>query len=133
MLKLIIKQRCPPPPSSKHAFNGQKIVIINLAWSSEQHINYEIMETLKNGSFFSPKYNSRDKHAGIPHLVVFANFYPDKDKMSADRWDIRILHNVNVEKDLLDIHASEVYEPRQLPILKSWTAKTDQGFNLQPR
>lgn len=103
---------------AKHAFNGQKIVIIDLARSSEQHINYEIMETLKNGSFFSPKYNSRYKHAGIPHLVVFANFYPDKDKMSADRWDIRILHNVNVEKDLLDIHASEVYEPRQLPILK---------------
>ena len=94
----------------KHAYDGQYIVIIDLSRASESHFNYEIIETLKNGAYFSPKYNSCCKTSPIPHMVIFANCYHDPSKLSRDRWDIRLLRNVDIEKDLLDIHTSEVYE-----------------------
>lgn len=73
----------------KFAYRGQKIVIFDLSRSQEDHVNYEVIESVKNGVIFSPKYESRCAVYMIPHVVVFANFEPDKSKLSFDRWDIR--------------------------------------------
>ncbi len=75
----------------KYAFRGQRTVVFDLSRSQEDHVNYEVIESVKNGVVFSPKYESRCAVYPIPHLVVFANFEPDKSKLSADRWDIRYL------------------------------------------
>jgi hypothetical protein len=75
----------------KHAFKGQKVCIFDLSRSQETHVNYEVIESIKNGVVFSPKYESRCAVYSIPHLIVFANFEPDKSKLSADRWDIRTI------------------------------------------
>lgn len=66
-----------------------KIVIFNLTRSSQDHINYEAIEAIKDGLIFSGKYESKTKVFNSPHVVIFANKLPDKQKLSADRWDIR--------------------------------------------
>jgi len=73
----------------KHAYNGQKIVIFDLSRSQEDHVNYEIIESIKNGINFSAKYDSRMKIFKPPFVLVFANFAPIYNKLSADRWCVR--------------------------------------------
>lgn len=70
-----------------YAWNGEN-VIFDLARSQQEHINYEIIEQIKNGVVFSSKYNSMMKVFERPHVFVFANVEPDYNKMSNDRWQV---------------------------------------------
>lgn len=72
-----------------HAYNGQNIVVFDFPRTSIEKINYSIIESLKNGIVFSPKYNSQTKVFPTPHVVIFANFPPNRSALSQDRWDIR--------------------------------------------
>jgi len=67
--------RCPP------------IIIFDLPRSNE-HISYQAIEKLKNGKFFSPKYESGMVRYDRPHIIVFANKPPDLKELSEDRWEI---------------------------------------------
>lgn len=73
----------------KHAYGGERICIFDYSRSQQEHLNYEIIESVKNGLFFSPKYDSGMRIFDIPHVIIFANFKPDLSKLSEDRWDIR--------------------------------------------
>lgn len=73
----------------KHAWRGERVCIFDLSRSQQDHINYEVIESVKNGVCFSGKYESTSKMYEIPHVVVFANWPPDEAKMSSDRWDVR--------------------------------------------
>lgn len=53
-----------------------------------EFIQYDFLEELKNGYFFSPKYESRIKKIKTPHIVVCMNEYPDMEKLSQDRYKI---------------------------------------------
>lgn len=68
-----------------------KIVLIDTERELEFKFNYSILEQLKNGMVFSPKFESKIKIFNSPHVVVLANFEPDKSKFSKDRWDIRYI------------------------------------------
>ena len=73
-----------------YAYANQRIIVIDLARSVEGMVNYNVIETLKDGLMFSTKYMSATKvRKGPAHVVVMANFLPDMSKMSVDRWDIR--------------------------------------------
>lgn len=54
-------------------------------------IQYDFLEELKNGYFFSPKYESRVKKIATPHIVVLMNEKPDMTKLSSDRYNVKIL------------------------------------------
>lgn len=71
-----------------YGYQRQRIVIFDLCRDVEGYVPYSVMETLKNGIMFSSKYNSNMSTFPIPHVLVFANFDPDRSKLSADRWDI---------------------------------------------
>ncbi|KAI0212790.1 Para-Rep C1 [Lamellibrachia satsuma] len=86
----------------KFAYNGERNVIFDLSRSQEQHVNYEVMESVKNGCVFSTKYTSSMKVYPTPHLIVMANFGPDQSKMSADRWDVRWLTDADNKLPNLD-------------------------------
>ena len=43
----------------KFALNGQSIVVFDLSRSQETHVNYEVIESVKNGVVFSTKYESK--------------------------------------------------------------------------
>ena len=63
--------------------------------SQIDHINYEIIESIKNGCVFSTKYNSTPKlRLGGTKVIVFMNAMPDKTKLSSDRYHIFDLTNL---------------------------------------
>lgn len=49
---------------------------------------YNAMEEVKNGHFMTGKYNSKRVFMRIPNMVIFANFKPKLEALSADRWKI---------------------------------------------
>ena len=77
----------------KYAFKGERIAIFDLCRSTEDRVNYEVIESIKNGIFFSSKYGSETKSYECPHVIVLSNFGPDKSKLSDDRWKIINLIN----------------------------------------
>lgn len=54
----------------------------------ENYVSYEAIESVKDGIFFSGKYESGMTIFNQPHIICFANFAPDIGKMSSDRWKI---------------------------------------------
>lgn len=58
---------------------------------AQEHISYTAMEKIKDGCFFSGKYESGMVLMDQPHIIVFSNNLPDTSKLSQDRWDIRTL------------------------------------------
>lgn len=76
------------------AWNGEQIVIFDLARClNGDMINFQAIESLKNGMIFSSKYNSHTKVFNQPHVVIFANWPPTNlEALSKDRWDIRSLN-----------------------------------------
>lgn len=73
-----------------HAYNHEKVVCFDLSRTQEEKLDavYMALECFKNGRMFSGKYESTTKVFEIPHVFVFANFAPDKTKLSADRWKV---------------------------------------------
>lgn len=73
-----------------HAYESQPVVVIDLARTQAEKIDhvYQLIESLKNGVMFSSKYDSRTKIFKPPHVIVFANFEPERAKLSEDRWFI---------------------------------------------
>lgn len=72
-----------------YGYEYQSVVFFDLARMKQDIVQYDVMEAFKNGQFYSTKYESKLVRFNIPHVVVFANFYPDTSKLSFDRWDIR--------------------------------------------
>lgn len=56
--------------------------------SIEKFVSYEALESIKDGMFFSGKYEGSMVLFNTPHVFVFANFPPEKEKMTSDRWSI---------------------------------------------
>nr|QKV51285.1 putative replication associated protein [Crucivirus sp.] len=84
-----------------HIWNGEDIVVFDFSRSQESHINYGIIEDIKNGRVFSPKYNGKVKIYMSPHIVCFSNFHPELSKMSQDRWDIRNPQDGIIQVDIV--------------------------------
>ncbi len=67
------------------------IVIMGLPRSYEQYVSYDAIESIKDGIFYSSKYESGMCIFNSPHVIILANFAPDEDKLSKDRWVIKCL------------------------------------------
>lgn len=68
-----------------HVWNGEHVTF-DFSRAESECINYGEMESIKNGSVFSPKYDSCVKTYPQPHVLVCSNFEPDYEKFSDDRW-----------------------------------------------
>ncbi len=67
----------------------KKYFFVDVARAQMEHLQYSVLEMLKDGMVFSPKYNSRMKiirHA--VHVVVFCNEQPNMDILSKDRYNV---------------------------------------------
>lgn len=65
-----------------------KLVILDIPRSSENYINYGVLEQLKNGCIYSGKYEGGLCLFDNVHVLIFANFMPDTSQFSEDRWNI---------------------------------------------
>lgn len=64
-------------------------VMINIPRSQEERwVSYPALEALKDGIFFSPKYEGVMCRYPPIKLVVWANQLPDTSHFSKDRWNI---------------------------------------------
>lgn len=73
-----------------------KIIIIDCPRSNIEYLNYTAIEKLKDGIFFSNKYESKMIIMNSPILIIFANEPPITCKMSEDRWRIIDLENYRI-------------------------------------
>ena len=67
---------------------------------TENGVNYELLEKIKNGRTVASKFDSKELKFKTPNtVVVFSNEKPDVSELSKDRWKIfRIRDN-----DLIDV------------------------------
>jgi len=63
-------------------------VILDIPRSSEGYVNYGVLEQIKNGLVYSGKYEGGLCLFDNVHVIVFANFMPDRSQFSEDRWNI---------------------------------------------
>lgn len=108
-----------------HSWNGQQICLFDFSRSNESHINYGVIESLKNGRIYSGKYNGGLKRFGRPHVVCFSNFHPDKSKFSEYKWDIREL---SADDKLPFVDETEIIDENQCDTLDD--NKLTDAYNL---
>lgn len=73
-------------------FGSPKTIVFDLPRGA--YVDYRVLEEVKNGVFFSGKYESKACVYDYPHVLVFANFPPDQTKLSEDRW---VIHEIKKE------------------------------------
>lgn len=83
-----------------YMFEGQWLLLIDIPRTAEEHINFDLIERLKNGFIVSTKYMPCRKSFKHPEIVIFSNFdpAPHLGKMSMDRW---IVHRLT-EQEVAD-------------------------------
>lgn len=69
-----------------------RVVLWDISRSSKSFSSMTA-EDIKNGYFYSSKYESEGVKLLPPHIFIFSNKYPDKSIFSEDRWKIGILEN----------------------------------------
>lgn len=75
---------------SKWLESGKEIdiVIFDIPRCNLDYVNYQALEEIKNGIFFSGKYESGMAVFAQPHVICFANERPKVNLLSKDRWRI---------------------------------------------
>lgn len=68
-----------------------EVVVYDVPRTNLEYVSYDALESIKNGAFFSGKYEGGQALFNSPHVVVFANEAPDRAKMSEDRWRVRLI------------------------------------------
>jgi phosphoribosylformylglycinamidine (FGAM) synthase PurS component len=79
------------------SIHGKKVVVFDLTRSNEEgavKVIYEVIEQLLNRVIHSGKYDSKTIFIQKVHILVFANFEPDRAAMSTDRWDVHHIASV---------------------------------------
>ncbi len=66
----------------------------------EGYVSYQAIEEVKDGIFYSSKYESEMVVFNPPFIMILANFPPELDKLSMDRWKVGIVReNFEIEWD----------------------------------
>lgn len=75
-----------------YAWNKESICMFDLTREKQEVMNYGVLEMLKGGEVSSDKYVPVTKICpSNVHIVCFANWEPNYNMLSSDRWDVRFL------------------------------------------
>lgn len=76
----------------KNKKRNPKVIIIDLPRTYDNEmLSYSGIEEIKNGLFFSSKYESDMVIFNRPHILIFSNQEPKKENLTLDRWIIKHL------------------------------------------
>ncbi len=89
------------------AKKAPSLVCFSLCRSQGNKVSYIGIEGIKDGMFFSAKYESGMCVYNPPHVLVFANEPPVMEQLSVDRWNIKCLDK---EDDLQGIASGLPYD-----------------------
>lgn len=91
-------------------FEKPIIFILDLSRTIENYVSYDCIEKLKNGLWFSGKYEGKMVMIPPPKVIIFANFPPDKTKLSADRWNIQRIgeESQNGQNEVISVMSNRV-------------------------
>jgi len=64
------------------------LVLLDIPRESYDYVSYTGIEEIKNGCFFSSKFDGGMVLMNSPTVICFANSPPEKDSMSIDRWRV---------------------------------------------
>nr|QTE03382.1 MAG: replication-associated protein [Grus japonensis CRESS-DNA-virus sp.] len=73
-------------------------VIFNFSRTVDGRVNYSAIEGIKDGLLFSAKYESKMMLFNPPHVIIFANFLPEAEALSLDRWIVYELKDKELVK-----------------------------------
>lgn len=65
------------------------IVVIDIPRVAAQYVSYGAIEAIKNGLICSGKYEGATCAFAEPHVIIFANFEPNYEVLSVDRWSVK--------------------------------------------
>lgn len=65
-----------------------KLFILDIPRCADGHVSYQAIESLKNGLWFSGKYEGSMCVRNPAHVVCFSNQTPEQSRLSRDRWHI---------------------------------------------
>lgn len=74
-----------------------KNIVVDVPRAIKNKISMSAFEEIKNGVLFSGKYESKSIVFNNPNIIIFANFEPNYEKLSLDRWKV-----FNIEELMLD-------------------------------
>lgn len=85
--------------------DSKTIVVFNIPRAHRNKIGYDCMEMIKDGLIFNSKYEVGQRRFNAPHILVFANFPPDRENtLSLDRFkEYTVINN-----DLIKIEEKKV-------------------------
>lgn len=67
------------------------LVVFDLPRNNGNHVSYSVIESIKNGLVCNTKYETGYKAFNSPHVIIFSNEEPEREKLSLDRWHITCL------------------------------------------
>lgn len=73
---------------ASHVYGGEEYVFFDFVRTQEERISYQVIEEIKGGDIYCGKYEGKSVLYAPPKVCVFSNFYPDRSKMTSDRWYI---------------------------------------------
>ena len=114
----------------KYGYTGQRCVIFDLSRSQMDHINYEIIESVKNGIIYNTKYQCEMRVYKIPHVIVFSNEMPDQMKLSRDRWNIQEVEQASETCRVKGIHHVSMNEQARIDMRQQRIDEDDELMRL---
>ena len=78
------------------------LYIFDFERTMEDYISYAAMEKIKNGLYMCSKYESKPIIRNPPHIFCFANFEPNYEALSKDRWVVKKIPKLKIEKQDAD-------------------------------
>ena len=84
----------------KYEWEGKEITVFDFERCITEYINYGNIEKAKNGFVTCSKYTGKKTTQPRSKVIVFSNDEPDKTKLSADRWIVRILFEGKLLSDV---------------------------------
>ena len=89
---------------TKHPLATADIFLFNIPKSvdTSTEINYEMLESIKDGKLFSSKYDSQRIKVNTPNIVmVFSNDEPNTSKLAKDRWKLFFVENDQLKERII--------------------------------